>query len=205
MSNTPDIYLASKSPRRRELLEQIGLSYEVVEGEIDETPVPNETPEVYVERLAIAKSRAGYNSVMSKSGVVSAPVLGSDTTVTIDGEVLGKPRTAEHAREMLERLSGRQHHVLTAIALTVAPTRVRSAVSSTSVQFRPLQTQEIDAYWATGEPADKAGAYAIQGKASVFVTRINGSYSGVVGLPLYELHHLLNTDESQPLRRPPNP
>lgn len=195
MTNVPDIYLASKSPRRRELLEQIGMSFELVDAQIDETPETDEAPHTYVRRLAVAKSKAGFDNLLGRNGVVEAPVLGSDTTVTIDGQVLGKPRDYAHARQMLEQLSGKEHQVLTAIALTTSQTHVRSAVSETSVQFRSLGIDEIDAYWATGEPVDKAGAYAIQGKASVFVSHIKGSYSGVVGLPLYELHLLLNSDD----------
>lgn len=195
MANSPDIYLASKSPRRRELLEQVGLSFELVDAQIDETPDLGEEPEAYVRRLAIAKSKAGFDNLLKNRGSVDAPVLGSDTTVTIDGQVLGKPRDRAHAREMLGQLSANEHHVLTAIALTMSQTQVRSAVSRTSVQFRAISRDEIDAYWATGEPADKAGAYGIQGKASVFVSQIKGSYSGVVGLPLYELHLLLNSED----------
>ncbi len=191
-TQTPDLYLASRSPRRRELLEQVGLSFELVEAEVDESPLSGETPEIYVERLAVAKSMAGFDRLAGGSGRPLAPVLGSDTTVTVDGEILGKPLDLAHARQMLEQLSDREHHVLTAIALTVAENDVRSAVSRTSVQFRALARDEIDAYWETGEPQDKAGAYAIQGRGSVFVKRISGSYSGVVGLPLFELHALIN-------------
>jgi len=191
MTQAPDLFLASRSPRRRELLTQIGIQYELIDVEVDETPTPGELPAEYVTRLAIAKSRRGYEVAGAKHGSLSIPVLGSDTTVTIDDRVLGKPRDHAHAREMLTMLSGREHHVLTAIALTTSNGQTHSRLSRTSVTFREIGPDEIDAYWATGEPADKAGAYAIQGRGIIFVSAMSGSYSGVVGLPLHELDRLL--------------
>ncbi|MAA72573.1 MAG: hypothetical protein CL679_12705 [Bermanella sp.] len=182
-----DLLLASASPRRRELLEQIGVSFISEPQDIDETPLLDESPEAYVERLAREKAQQGAQQS-------SLPVLGSDTCVVLDGEILSKPNTKADACAMLSRLSGRSHHVLTAIAICtnkLGEPELMSQVVSTEVQFNPLAPTQIEDYVATGEPMDKAGAYGIQGKAAVFVAGIVGSYSNVVGLPLMETAQLL--------------
>lgn len=171
------LILASRSPRRSELLTAAGISFEVLAADIDETPHPNETPVAYVERLAIEKARA---VLALRPG---ARVLGADTTVTVDGEILGKPTDEVDARRMLRLLSGRAHEVHTGVAL-VSATSVQSAVDTTRVWFAPMTDADISWYVATAEPVDRAGAYAIQGFASRFIQRIEGSYSNVVGLPI---------------------
>ncbi|SDL60011.1 septum formation protein [Modicisalibacter muralis] len=175
--------LASASPRRRELLASIGLEVEIAPADIDETPRSGESAMAYVTRLARAKAEAG--AVDS-----SLPTLGSDTAVVLDGRILGKPGDRDHAREMLTALSGRAHEVLTAVAVS-GPRGMLDVCVSTRVVMRAIDTAEIEAYWATGEPADKAGGYAIQGRAAIFVERIEGSHSAVVGLPLFETAELL--------------
>lgn len=178
-----EIVLASASPRRLELLRQVGIEPEVRPVDIDESVLPGEAPEDYVTRLALAKARAAARHE-------SRPVLGSDTAVVIEGEILGKPQDVDDAATMLRRLSGRIHTVLTAVALLKGSAE-RVIVVTTEVEFAPLSEAEIQAYWETGEPADKAGAYGIQGRAAAFIRRVNGSYTGVVGLPLYETVKLL--------------
>lgn len=185
----PRLYLASQSPRRRELLEQIGVGYSVLAVDIDETRQSGEAALVYVERLAREKAGAGWARV-GADGLARLPVLGADTAVVIDGDILGKPADAQAGRAMLARLAGRPHQVLTGVCLW-GESGPFAAVSSTEVWFRALSEAEIDGYWAGGEPRDKAGAYGIQGAAALFVERIAGSYSGVVGLPLYETGLLL--------------
>lgn len=180
------LVLASASPRRRELLQQIGVPCEIAPVDIDETPMPGEQAEHYVSRLALAKARACQAAYPQP-----AVFLGSDTTVVIDGDILGKPADAEESRLMLQRLSGREHQVMTAVAL-VCGEQQRLATVTTDVGFRPLTETEIQRYWHTGEPCDKAGSYAIQGLGGIFVERINGSYSAVVGLPLTETAALLD-------------
>ncbi len=182
----PQVYLASKSPRRRELLAQIGVSHAVIAVEMDEAPLPGEAPEDYARRVALDKARAGRALVPSGSRV---PVLGADTLVTIDGRILGKPRHAEEAAAMLRLLSGRTHRVLSAVALVGKEERL--TLSESEVSFRPIGEGEARAYWGTGEPADKAGGYAIQGLGALFARELRGSYSGVMGLPLYETALLL--------------
>jgi len=183
------IYLASASPRRRELLQQIGVPFRLVGTELDETPLPGEAPAAYVSRLAAAKADAGWQA---SRGAANAPVLAADTAVVLEGEILGKPRDKVDAERMLLRLSGRTHEVMTAVA-------VRSAgghdvkVSYSMVTFRNLDAAEASAYWNTGEPRDKAGAYAIQGYAAIFIADLRGSYSGVMGLPLFETAELLKS------------
>ena len=188
----PQIYLASTSPRRRELLAQLGIRFEVVSQDIPEIREGHETPEQYVERLALAKARAGL-IVLGKGA--SAPVLGADTAVVVDNEVLGKPRDEQDALAMLERLSGRSHRVLSAVAVVarvdLGQDRHLVKTSESHVVFRSTTADERKAYWLSGEPADKAGAYGIQGLAAVFIERLVGSYSGVMGLPLYETAELL--------------
>jgi septum formation protein len=179
------LILASASPRRQILLQQAGIVFRKQVAEIDETPLDNEAAEDYVMRLALEKARA----VRQHSDTGGLPVLGADTAVVVDGRLLGKPESLAHAREMLQLLSGREHQVMTAVALV----REREAVqlSMSRVWFRPLSEKEIDAYWRTGEPQDKAGAYAIQGVGAIFIERLEGSYTGVMGLPLYETGQLL--------------
>jgi septum formation protein len=178
------IILASRSPRRAELLTAAGISFEVLAADVDETPHPNETPAAYVERLAIDKARA----VLALRP--QARVLGADTTVTIDGEILGKPADADDAARMLRLLRGRPHDVLTGVSL-VSARGVQSAVDTTRVWFAPMTDEDISWYVATGEPVDRAGAYAIQGLASRFIPRIEGSYSNVVGLPVAMVSSIL--------------
>lgn len=179
------IYLASKSPRRRELLAQIGLRYELVAAEVDETAHAGESPVAYVARVAADKAVAGERMLAAADCVV-APVLGADTAVVCEGRIMGKPRDREHAFEMLRHLSGRSHAVYSAFCVRHQG-RSYADMSVTEVRFAPLDEDMIAAYWETGEPLGKAGAYAIQGQAAAFVASIEGSYSGVVGLPLFEL------------------
>jgi septum formation protein len=186
MANTAVICLASRSPRRRELLRQIGVDFDVMDVDVDEQRRPQEPPDTFVARVALDKARAGRDALPAGS---SMPVLGADTAVVIDDEVLGKPRNGEDARRMLSLLSGRTHRVLTAVALV--GDRETVLVSSSNVTFRTLGDAECAAYWASGEPADKAGAYAIQGLAAAFISHLEGSYSSVMGLPLYETATLL--------------
>ncbi len=188
MSTSPDtIVLASASPRRRELLTQIGVPHVVLAVDLDESAQPGEAPAALARRLAREKAVAGR---MRDGGGRAA--LGSDTIVVLDGEVYGKPRDAADARRMLGALSGRSHEVMSAVALALpGGGPVRDALSVTEVRMRALAPAEIDAYWASGEPEGKAGAYAIQGLGAVFIEHIRGSYSGVMGLPLYETASLL--------------
>ena len=188
---TEQLILASASPRRKELLDQIGISYRVHPVDIDETPKQNEVAQDYVVRIAAEKSVA---AIKIATGL---PVLAADTSVVIDGYILGKPENEEHARQMLTQLSGNIHAVYTAVSLRCRRQKSDDyhhfqALSKTEVKFRPISSQEIKAYWQTGEPQGKAGAYAIQGLASIFVESITGSFSGVVGLPLFETAELLS-------------
>ncbi len=180
----PLLCLASVSPRRRELLSQIGVPHVVVAADIDEAVLPDESPSEYVIRLAREKAHS-----VRRSGQ-PLPVLAADTTVVVDGAVFGKPRDQAEGVSMLSRLSGREHAVLTAVAL--ADSRgIEARLSSSTVRFRNLTSQECAAYWETGEPCDKAGGYAIQGLGAVFIESMSGSYSGVMGLPLFETGELL--------------
>jgi septum formation protein len=181
------IYLASGSPRRRELLQQIGVPFLVLATAVDESVLTGETCEAYVARLAAAKADAGWEC---NPDVRRAPVLAADTAVVLDGRILGKPADRAAGEDMLRQLSGRTHVVLTAVALRTAGGR-RSRVSRSEVTFRTLDDPEIRAYWDTGEPSDKAGGYAIQGMAAVFIADLRGSFSGVMGLPLFETAELL--------------
>ncbi|HBP6461913.1 TPA: septum formation inhibitor Maf [Pseudomonas aeruginosa] len=182
------LYLASASPRRRELLAQIGVPLSVLSIAIDETPLPDEAPAAYVERLARGKAAAGLAMLEELGG--EGCVLGADTSVVIDGRILGKPADESDGLAMLAALSGREHQVLTAVALAAA-TGIEARVVECRVRFRQIGHDEALRYWLSGEPADKAGGYAIQGLGAIFVSRIEGSYSAVVGLPLCETAELL--------------
>ncbi|MFU7350155.1 Maf family protein [Pseudomonas paraeruginosa] len=182
------LYLASASPRRRELLAQIGVPLSVLSIAIDETPLPDEAPAAYVERLACGKAAAGLAMLEELGG--EGCVLGADTSVVIDGRILGKPADESDGLAMLAALSGREHQVLTAVALAAA-TGIEARVVECRVRFRQIGRDEALRYWLSGEPADKAGGYAIQGLGAIFVSRIEGSYSAVVGLPLCETAELL--------------
>jgi septum formation protein len=181
------LYLASGSPRRRELLTQIGVPFTVVSAAIDETPLANESAVAYVERLARGKAAAGFAALGQGLG---GCVLGADTAVVVDAKILGKPVDQADALAMLMALAAREHEVLTAVALTDG-TRCEALCVSSLVRFRDIALEEATAYWRSGEPRDKAGGYAIQGLGSVFVTGLNGSYSAVVGLPVCETAQLL--------------
>jgi septum formation protein len=183
------VYLASGSPRRRELLQQIGVSFRVVGMAVDEAVLPDETPLAYVTRLAAAKALAGWERSRDAHQV---PVLAADTAVVLDGRILGKPADREDAEGMLGQLSGRTHEVLTAIALRTA-SGLQTRISRSEVTFRSIAAAEVRAYWETGEPSDKAGAYAIQGRGAIFIADLRGSYSGVMGLPLFETAELLQS------------
>jgi septum formation protein len=179
------IILASASPRRRELLDQIGIAYDIHPVDIDESPHPDEAPADYVCRIAAEKSAACH----AQAAPIDLPVLAADTAVVLNGRIMGKPKDKEDALAMLRRLSGQTHQVYSAVSLR--GNEHGEALSVTEVTFRTLSEREIAAYWATSEPADKAGSYAIQGLGSVFVQSIQGSFSGVVGLPLFETAELL--------------
>ncbi|MBD9427528.1 septum formation inhibitor Maf [Pseudomonas sp. PDM15] len=181
------LHLASGSPRRRELLVQIGVPFVTLIASIDETALPSEPAERYVERLAREKALAGLAALEQSQ---TAVVLGADTSVVLEGRILGKPENRAEALATLAALSGREHQVLTAVALASVE-RIESRVVTSRVRFRPLRPGEAEAYWDTGEPCDKAGSYGIQGLAAVFVSQIEGSYSAVVGLPLCETAQLL--------------
>ncbi len=187
------LYLASQSPRRRELLTQVGISFDVLSIDIDETVKKDEIAEDYVVRLANEKALAGWHSVKQESKAV----LGSDTAVVIDGQILGKPENPADAKKMLALLSGKTHQVMTAVALVTQDTNssqaeLSSIINVSDVTFKVLSNREIEQYVLTGECDDKAGSYAIQGLAAAFITHLSGSYSGVMGLPLFETVELLN-------------
>lgn len=198
-----DVYLASQSPRRRELLAQIGVQYQVLPVAVAEIQQPGESPETYVRRLAGDKSRAGWQWLQAERqsrGLLLRPVLGADTLIELDGQVLEKPVDQAHGLAMMALLSARTHRVLTAVALTdERGTEIR--LSSTEVTFHRVSEQEALRYWQTGEPEGKAGGYAIQGLGAVLVQHLSGSYSGVVGLPLHETRILLE-DYGVPLWQP---
>ena len=199
--STRFVYLASLSPRRRELLQQMGVPYQVVEVDVDERTLSTETPDAYVSRLAGAKATGGWLATQVRSArSPPAPVLGADTAVVLDGEILGKPDDRDHGDRMLSRLSGRTHRVLTAVAVR-SESGLNLRVSSSEVTFRLIEERERIAYWDTGEPAGKAGAYAIQGFAAVFIADLRGSYTGVMGLPIFETAELLDAAQVPRWRR----
>jgi septum formation protein len=183
----PLIYLASASPRRSQLLDQLGVPHRVAPVDIDESRQPGESPADYVTRLASEKAKTLWERL---SEAERLPVLGSDTTVAMGDEIFGKPEHREQGIAMLGRLSGRTHQVFTAVAMYSSPgCEVRLSISD--VTFGTLNDADCEAYWRTGEPLGKAGGYAVQGRAAVFIARIGGSYSGIMGLPLYETAELL--------------
>jgi septum formation protein len=193
----PRIYLASQSPRRRELLKQIGVNFEMLllrsdprrNIAVDETSHADESPEKYVRRVSQAKAEAGYAALRLRN-LPSFPVLAADTTISLDGHIFGKPDTAEQAAAMLRQLSGREHQVLSAVAIVMGE-HVEVSVSTSTVRFATLSEERIRRYLHTREYTDKAGGYAIQGQAGAFIEHLSGSYSGVMGLPLFETVQLL--------------
>ncbi len=191
------IHLASRSPRRRELLQQVGIAFDTVlfradgraDPQTDETPLPGETAENYVERVARAKAEHGVRLIAWRH-LAAQPVLSADTTLEVDGLIIGKPQDAADAAAILRSLSGRTHRVLTGVAVSGGG-RTEYVLSSSDVRFRTLSDEEIRCYVASGEPMDKAGAYGIQGRAGLFVAHIAGSYTGIMGLPVCETGELL--------------
>jgi septum formation protein len=203
------IYLASRSPRRRELLGHIGVKFHLLlfrnrpggKPDVDEAPLEGEAPRDYVMRVARAKAAAGWQRMLERN-LPRHPVLAADTTVALEGRIYGKPGGRAEAAAMLAALSGKRHEVLTGVVVQYED-EVEEALSVSEVQFRELTPQEIEDYVATGEPDDKAGAYAIQGRAALFVAEIRGSQSGIVGLPLYETAQLLQRMGARRERRNP--
>ena len=192
---TPRLCLASQSPRRAEILRQAGYEFEIVEPKVDETMTPGEDPPLLTERLSMMKAAAAKKMLGPDSKM--EVFLGSDTIVVVDGEALGKPRSECHAKQMLRRLSGRTHEVITAVSVLWNNQQASEVVTS-EVMFCPLSEALIDDYCASEEPFDKAGGYAIQGRAAVFVENLRGSYYGVMGLPLRETFRLLNNANVYP-------
>ena len=197
LTERPSVYLASKSPRRQELLRQLGVEFDELllreapgrRRDIVEAPRKGEPPQEYVKRIARLKASVGWHR-MQRRGLAPKPVLGADTEVVLDGAALGKPADAAAAVAMLAAMSDRTHEVITAVAIRWQ-TQIAQAVSTSRVTFRAMARDEIERYVATGEPFDKAGGYAIQGKAAAFVQHLEGSYSGVMGLPLFEMAEIL--------------
>jgi septum formation protein len=201
MPDTKFVYLASQSPRRRQLLEQLGIRYELLladdseDAEALEVVLPNEAPRAYVQRVTLLKLQAAL-ARMQRRGLPLAPVLCSDTTVALGKTILGKPDDAKHAAHILATLSGQTHRVLTSVAMgTVSkagkPLKTEQALSVSNVRFAPLTRTQIQSYVASGEPMGKAGAYAVQGRAAAYIEHISGSYSGIMGLPMFETAQLL--------------
>lgn len=183
------IYLASASPRRRQLLEQLHVEFEVCVADVEEIRRADETPLQYVTRVAFDKVRASIALIRAR-GMPMRPVIGADTEVVLDAEVLGKPVDRQHGIAMLQRLQGRTHEVLSAVVL-VSDRGEHNAVSRSQVRFAPMSMADIERYWDSGEPLGKAGGYAIQGRGAAYIESLSGSYSGVMGLPLYETAQLL--------------
>jgi len=201
MSESKFVYLASQSPRRRQLLEQLGVRYELLladeheDAEALEVVRPNEAPRAYVQRVTLLKLEAAL-ARMTRRGLPPAPVLCSDTTVALGKAILGKPDDAKHASRILGVLSGQTHRVLTSVAMGTLsksglPLKTEQALSVSKVRFAPLTRPQIQAYVASGEPMGKAGAYAVQGRAAAYIAHISGSYSGIMGLPMFETAQLL--------------
>jgi septum formation protein len=181
-----DLYLASQSPRRRELLQQVGVRFRSIEVDVDERRLPDESPAEYVKRVALLKATTAVQQLND----AAMPVLGADTTVVLDGHCLGKPESREAALQMLSALSGRQHEVMSAVALA-NPLHSSTCLNVSKVTFSNLSEHQKQKYCDSGEPFDKAGGYAIQGRAASFISHLQGSYSGVMGLPLFETVQLL--------------
>jgi septum formation protein len=196
MKKQTQLYLASTSPRRTELLHQIGMDFSQLIPAIDEQQQPNEVPEMYVLRLALHKARAGLAKLADGD---PRPVLGADTVVVFDHQILGKPRDEADACAMLSQLAGQTHRVMTAVAMVDASGEEHSRLSVSQVRLRAIGEDEIRHYWHSGEPVDKAGGYAIQGLGALFIEHLEGSYSGVMGLPLFETAELLALFGIQPL------
>jgi len=190
------IYLASTSPRRQDLLRQLGIAFDVIAPDIAEQRLEDESGATYVKRIAAEKARQ-VSRLVQQRRLPARPVLAADTCILLDHEILGKPRDRAHGETMLRRLSGREHTVLTAVAIVHLNVE-HVALSVSQVRFRVLTEDEIIQYCNTGEPCDKAGAYALQGRGAAFVSNIDGSYSGIVGLPLYEVAQLLRQIGSKP-------
>ena len=201
MPDSKFVYLASQSPRRRQLLEQLGIRYELLladeqeDAEALEVVLPNEAPRTYVQRVTLLKLEAAL-ARMKRRGLPFAPVLCSDTTVALGKTILGKPDDAKHAAQILGTLSGQTHRVLTSVAMGTLskagkPLKTEQALSVSSVRFAPLTRTQIQTYVASGEPMGKAGAYAVQGRAAAYIEHISGSYSGIMGLPMFETAQLL--------------
>jgi len=185
--NFPQIYLASNSPRRRELLTQIGVSFSVLAVDVDEGRLDNEPPVDYVKRVAIAKAQAGWDTLTESN---KRPVFGSDTSVVLTDTIFGKPVNDADAKAMLQQISGRTHQVMTAVALVTA-TQIRCELNISQVTFATMTESDIEWYITTQEGTDKAGAYAVQGLGALFIDQILGSYSAIMGLPLRETGLLL--------------
>jgi septum formation protein len=201
MPDSKFVYLASQSPRRRQLLEQLGIRYELLladdteDAEALEVVLTNEAPRAYVQRVTLLKLEAALDR-MKRRGLPFAPVLCSDTTVALAKTILGKPDDAKHAAQILGALSGQTHRVLTSVAMGTLskagkPLKTEQALSVSSVRFAPLTRTQIQTYVASGEPMGKAGAYAVQGRAAAYIEHISGSYSGIMGLPMFETAQLL--------------
>jgi septum formation protein len=201
MSDSKFVYLASQSPRRRQLLEQLGIRYELLladdteDAEALEVVLPNEAPRAYVQRVTLLKLEAAL-ARMKRRGLPFAPVLCSDTTVALGKTILGKPDDAKHAAQILDALSGQTHRVLTSVAMgTLSKAgkllKTEQALSVSNVRFAPLTRTQIQTYVSSGEPMGKAGAYAVQGRAAAYIEHISGSYSGIMGLPMFETAQLL--------------
>ena len=191
----PQIYLASQSPRRRALIEQLGIHYQTLNVEVDESPRFGEAPADFVTRLAKEKACVGWQMVAEQS----IPVVGADTCIVLDQEIIGKPKNREQGIRLLSRYSGRAHQVITGVAMVGPDAGKQDAdmvqhvrVNTSTVTFRTITDDECERYWQTGEPMGKAGGYAIQGKAAVFIEKLEGSYSGVMGLPLFEFAELIS-------------
>jgi len=189
VSSTVTVYLASASPRRQALLQQAGIRFQVILPDVEEVVRPGESAEDFVMRVAQDKARAG-RVLVTKEGRPSAPVLAADTCIVLDNEIIGKPADREEGIRILTRLAGRSHQVLTA-AVLMEEGKCQQALSRSRVVFGLLSEKEIEDYWESGEPVDKAGGYAIQGKAAVFIEHIEGSYTGIVGLPLFEVVNMI--------------
>jgi septum formation protein len=181
------LYLASTSPRRQELLRQVGFEFTVLAVDVPEVQLPNELPAAYSQRVAQEKATAGFAALGQPEGVV---VLGADTEVVLDDEVFGKPQNAAHAAQMLQKLSGKTHATLTSVC-AISASQQQVLLQTSKVRFKSLSAQEIDHYVASGESVGRAGAYAIQGLAASFISHLEGSYSGVMGLPVFETTNLL--------------